>query len=134
MRLRLRSFEKLALGAWAFGALLAAGMAAGLFSLGALERMPLCLFRGLTGIPCPGCGMGHAILLAWQGRWAESFSHHPLGILLWALWSLWILHGLWNAARGREFSYGFPQLRGTLTGSAAIAGILLIRLLRLGSG
>ena len=34
----------------------------------------ICLFRNLTGMPCPGCGMGravHAVLHAdWQAAWA----------------------------------------------------------------
>jgi hypothetical protein len=30
---------------------------------------------------CPGCGLGHSLILLLHGKWAESFRLHPLGIL-----------------------------------------------------
>jgi hypothetical protein len=27
-----------------------------------LDWLPVCVFRAWTGIPCPGCGMGHALI------------------------------------------------------------------------
>jgi len=43
---------------------------------------PGCIFRKLTGIECPGCGMtrgAHAIL---NGRIAEGFAFNPVGMIL----------------------------------------------------
>jgi hypothetical protein len=39
-----------------------------------------CMFRSLTGIPCPGCGMGRASLLLSQGKFWEAFLMHPVAI------------------------------------------------------
>ncbi|NDC43269.1 MAG: DUF2752 domain-containing protein [Chitinophagia bacterium] len=40
----------------------------------------MCLFKQLVGIPCPGCGMGRATLLLFQGNWSGSVYHHLLAI------------------------------------------------------
>jgi hypothetical protein len=37
-----------------------------------------CLFRTVTGIPCPGCGMTHAFLAAFRLDFADAFRWHPL--------------------------------------------------------
>jgi hypothetical protein len=39
-----------------------------------------CMFRSLTGIPCPGCGMGKASILISQGEFYNAFLIHPLAI------------------------------------------------------
>jgi hypothetical protein len=48
----------------------------------ALARLiPLrCPLRMVTGIKCPTCGLGHALIEAWTGNWALSLQHHPLGV------------------------------------------------------
>lgn len=74
----------------AYGAVAAAALAVrlGWVTLAGMSRhLPLCLFKAVTGLPCPGCGMGHAVILALNGRWAESFAAHPLGIPLLAVWT-----------------------------------------------
>lgn len=38
----------------------------------------ICLLNAITGIPCPGCGLTRAGVLALQGRFTESFTMHPL--------------------------------------------------------
>jgi hypothetical protein len=43
----------------------------------------LCAMKKLTGLPCPGCGITHAIILCSRGEVAQSFHHHPLGPALW---------------------------------------------------
>ncbi len=40
-----------------------------------------CPLRATTGIPCPTCGLGHALVDAWVGRWESSLGHHPLGLV-----------------------------------------------------
>jgi hypothetical protein len=53
------------------------------FDAGRLEGwLPGCLFRTVTGIACPGCGMTHALLALSQLRLAESFAAHPAAIPL----------------------------------------------------
>lgn len=39
-----------------------------------------CPLRMMTGIECPTCGLGHALIEAWTGSWASSLGYHPLGV------------------------------------------------------
>lgn len=41
-----------------------------------------CLFRTLTGYPCPGCGMTRATLCALHGDWVGAFQNHAM---FWAM-------------------------------------------------
>lgn len=60
-----------------------------------------CPIRGALGIPCPGCGLSHATLLLFQGKWRQSFAEHAfapiflIGLVLVAVVSL--LPGKWRA-------------------------------------
>lgn len=38
----------------------------------------ICLIRGLTGIPCPSCGMSRAIIAIINGDIINAFKFHPL--------------------------------------------------------
>ena len=38
----------------------------------------ICLIRGLTGIPCPSCGMSRAIIAFINGDIINAFKFHPL--------------------------------------------------------
>ena len=40
----------------------------------------MCPFRHLTGLPCPGCGMGHATLALLRGEVATSLRWHLLAL------------------------------------------------------
>lgn len=42
----------------------------------------LCPFRLLTGLDCPGCGLTRSVILAFHGRFVESYMVHLLGIPL----------------------------------------------------
>lgn len=42
---------------------------------------PGCIFRNLTGAPCPACGTIRAILLALRGDFFSSLSTNPYGLL-----------------------------------------------------
>jgi len=59
-----------------------------------------CPIRAALGIPCPGCGLTHAAMLLFQGKWGESLSEHAfvpiflLGLVLVAIGSL--LPGNWR--------------------------------------
>jgi hypothetical protein len=44
-------------------------------------RLPsVCLFRRITGLECPGCGLTRAVVLALHGQFYQSFMVHVLGI------------------------------------------------------
>jgi uncharacterized protein DUF2752 len=93
-----------------------------------------CPFRLVTGLPCPGCGMGHALVFALHGDFAGSLHSHPLGMPLLLLWTAWLGWGLVNSARGREFSDGFiPVLRRPAVSWAALAVVLAVYAVRVAS-
>ena len=123
------SFARLAAAAWVALALAAAGLASGLLPADGPQRLVLCPLRLITGLLCPGCGMGRALLDCFQGRWAEAFAHHPLGPALFAAWTAWLAWGLLNLARGRAFSEGVPRLGGG-AGAALIAVVLAVHAAR----
>jgi hypothetical protein len=79
------------LGAPLLGALLALVLQA--LEPGRAPAFTLCLFRGLTGIPCPGCGLTRAAIALLRGDWAAALLLHPLALVLafeaGALWLLW---------------------------------------------
>ncbi|MBI2362752.1 MAG: DUF2752 domain-containing protein, partial [Elusimicrobia bacterium] len=111
-------FERLCLAAWA-GLLGAAALApAGLGS-----ETTLCLVRALTGLRCPGCGMGHALLASLRGQLGPAWDANPFGPALALLWTAWVLHGAANALRGRPFSAGV-RAPGTAVAGLAAAALL----------
>lgn len=42
---------------------------------------PFCVFKKLTGLPCPGCGGVRAIRLLMEGEVLQAFYTNPLSIL-----------------------------------------------------
>lgn len=40
----------------------------------------LCIFKNITSIPCPGCGMGRGTLALFKGNIAEAFSYNIICI------------------------------------------------------
>jgi hypothetical protein len=65
----------------------AAGIAAA-FALSAdhiKDGATICPFRLATGLPCPGCGLTRSWVYLAHGRWAESVTAHPFGVIAAAL-------------------------------------------------
>lgn len=50
--------------------------------LGRITLPGICMFHGLTGLPCPGCGLTRSVTAAAHGDLASSLAHHRLGLLL----------------------------------------------------
>lgn len=53
-----------------------------------------CIFKNVTGIPCPSCGTTRAVQLILQGKIIESLYMNPFGIIVTVLMAaapLWIL-------------------------------------------
>lgn len=44
--------------------------------------IPVCVFRLLTGLPCPLCGLTRSVGAALNGDWTGSFRFHILGLAL----------------------------------------------------
>ena len=55
----------------------------------------LCIFKNVTGIPCPSCGTTRAIQFILQGKIIESLYMNPFGIIVAVLMTIapfWILY------------------------------------------
>ena len=68
------------------GALALVLLAAALPSQGA--GVPICLFRYLTGLPCPGCGLTRSFSCILHGDFVRGYDYHPFGYLLLPLFLL----------------------------------------------
>ena len=68
------------------GALALVLLAAALPSQGA--GVPICLFRYVTGLPCPGCGLTRSFSCILHGDFARGYDFHPFGYLLLPLFIL----------------------------------------------
>ena len=62
------------------GALALVLLAAALPSQGA--GVPLCFFRYLTGLPCPGCGLTRSFSCILHGDFSHGYDYHPFGYFL----------------------------------------------------
>lgn len=45
-------------------------------------ELEVCLFKCVTGIPCPACGSTRTVLDVLKGDWAAALSGNPMGFLL----------------------------------------------------
>lgn len=59
---------------------------AGILLLWAYFDLP-CLFRAVSGIPCPSCGMGRAWLAVMRLDFSAAFSFHPM---FWSVPVFWL--------------------------------------------
>jgi len=68
------------------GALALVLLAAALPSQGA--GVPICLFRYLTGLPCPGCGLTRSFSCILHGDFERGYDYHPFGYFLLPLFAM----------------------------------------------
>ena len=54
--------------------------------------VPVCLFRAMSGLPCPGCGLTRALSSLIQGDPAAAFSYHPFAFILLPLFLVLAAH------------------------------------------
>lgn len=74
-----------------------AALCAGILIFWVAMELP-CPIRHLTGIPCPGCGMGRAWLAALRLDFGQAFAYHPMFwavplVALFALYDFRLLPG-----------------------------------------
>ena len=58
-----------------------------------LSYLPLCPFRAITKIPCPGCGMTHAFLDIGQFKIKEAITYNPFSVPLFCLMVVYLFFG-----------------------------------------
>ncbi len=80
-----------------------------------VEIPSFCLFRQLTGLRCPGCGLTRSFVFLAHGQFLEALRMHPLGPILYlvviqqaAVRSWWTVRALWDRRRGRPTPRGAP--------------------------
>ncbi|GEM_PF-802293 len=59
-----------------------------------LLGLPCCLFKELTGLPCPFCGLTRSFVSLGHGRIEDAFKYHLLGPFLFAGFFLGLVHTL----------------------------------------
>lgn len=69
-----------------------------------LPAVEVCSFRGLTGLPCPGCGLTRGFCAISHGRFADAWDFNAFAWPLYVL-NLVLLAGPWLVRR-------FPGLAG----------------------
>ena len=61
-----------------------------------------CIFRTVTGLPCPTCGYSTAVGFALSGELLESFLHNP-ACIIWIVLQLGLVYiGIGSIIRGRQ--------------------------------
>ncbi len=96
----------------------------------------VCLFKHITGIPCPSCGTTSSILVLFQGELLAALSMNPLGFVVLGIMivvPIWIFLDLitrketfWNVYKGME-----KLLRQPLVYIPAILLIVIIWILNI---
>ena len=69
----------------------------------------VCLFRILSGLPCPGCGMTRALSSLLHGDGAAAFFYHPFVFAVFPALALISVHGLLPAEVRRRLRQFFTE-------------------------
>jgi hypothetical protein len=64
-----------------------------------------CLFRRVTGVACPGCGLTRAFFALASGEWREAVRLHPLApfVALECI-AVWVISGVWATGSRLRFA------------------------------
>jgi hypothetical protein len=79
-----------AIAAFSFVGLLAVFLTSILLRLPDQDTFTICLFKNLTGFPCPGCGLTHSFCALGKGEIREAFAFNLMGPPLFL-----VLIGVW---------------------------------------
>jgi hypothetical protein len=74
------------------------------------QTLDVCLFKNVTGIPCPSCGSTHSVLNLLQLDWKRAIDDNPLGFVLLAgllVLPFWMIY---DFAAMRSTFYNFYTL------------------------
>ncbi len=68
----------------------------------------VCPLRAVTGIDCPGCGMGRSFCAISEGNFMHSLFHHPLGLLTYVTFLVIMMRNLGEWLLQRRFKPLLP--------------------------
>jgi hypothetical protein len=74
------------------------------------QVLNVCLFRNITGIPCPSCGTTHSVLSIFKGDFRKAVSENILGypvVIMLLIFPVWIIIDL---TRKRESFFRFYRI------------------------
>ena len=71
---------------------------------------PGCVFRALTGLPCPFCGLTHSMMALGQGDLGAAVLQNPLGLLVLPLAILVLVAGVRVMLRNGRLRWPVPLL------------------------
>jgi hypothetical protein len=95
-----------------------------------LLEIPLpasCAFRGLTGIPCPGCGLTRSFVSLAHGQWRAAWSYNPAG---WFFFAIVLFQLPYRACQMIRIGRGRQPLQVRRAGQCVAWGLLLVLLLQ----
>jgi hypothetical protein len=85
-----------------------------------------CAFRGVTGLPCPGCGLTRGMAALARGHWREAVTWHAFAPLVLASVTLMLAAAVLPARMRRRLAQAVGAFE-RRTGSALLmAGALLL--------
>jgi hypothetical protein len=85
--------------------------------------MPGCVFRKMTGLECPGCGMTRGTYALLHGRFKDAFLFNPVGMILLPLALLGIAIELWAWVMDRPLKF---RLNPGRWGALVIGVVLMV--------
>ena len=85
----------------------------------------LCIFRNITGIPCPGCGMTRSMIAAGHLHFKDAISFHPLGPVVLILLAVYCITGSNLGRKKVQLVYG-DALRFMRPLSLVLSGCFLL--------
>ncbi|MBE7411734.1 MAG: DUF2752 domain-containing protein [Leptospiraceae bacterium] len=67
------------------------------------NHFTVCLFKNLTGLDCPGCGLSRSFIFLLQGNISISLSYHKLGIPVFFSFAFFYIHTMIRLLLKKDF-------------------------------
>jgi hypothetical protein len=67
-----------------------------------------CLFKNLTGMPCPSCGITRSIIQFYHGHFEAALLINPLGLIaaiMLVATPLWMIHDVFRGSQSMAYYY-----------------------------
>ena len=90
------------------------------------QHYTVCFFKLITGIPCPGCGMGRATLALLQGNIPLSFSYNILCIPFSVAMIVAFCWAITDLFQHKESFYQFIRKDFSINAKLVLFGLVLI--------